>query len=68
MSSAPRAGIRLAVSAGLLVLGVIIGLIFENVWLGLLLAVIVWFGWFLGFESRRGHNEGVNDEDHGIEL
>jgi hypothetical protein len=38
------------------------------VWLGVLLAAIVWFGWFLGYESRRGHNAGVNDEDHGVEL
>ena len=68
MQSSPRIGTRLAVSAGLIVIGVVVGLIFENVWLGLLLAVIVWFGWFLGFESRRGHNEGVNDEDHGVEL
>lgn len=64
----PRLPIRLLITAGLLVLGVVIGLIFENVWLGVLLAAIVWFGWFLGFESRRGHNQGVNDEDHGIEL
>lgn len=64
----PRLAIRLLISAGLLVVGVVIGLIFENVWLGVLLAAIVWFGWFLGFESRRGHNQGVNDEDHGIEL
>ncbi|GAA1137239.1 MULTISPECIES: hypothetical protein [Microbacterium] len=68
MKTPPRTGFRLLISAGLLVIGVVVGLIFENVWLGVLLAVIVWFGWFLGFESRRGHNEGVNDEDHGIEL
>ncbi len=64
----PRLALRLLITAGLLVLGIVIGLIFENVWLGVLLAAIVWFGWFLGFESRRGHNQGVNDEDHGIEL
>ena len=65
----PRLPLRLLVTAALLVLGVVIGLIFENVWLGLLLAGIVWFGWFLAFESRRGgRDEGVNDEDHGIEL
>jgi hypothetical protein len=68
MAPPRRTGIRLGISAALLVLGVVIGLIFENVWLGVLLAVIVWFGWFLAFESRRGHNAGVNDEDHGIEL
>ncbi len=63
-----RLALRLAVTVGLLVLGVVIGLIFQNVWLGVLLAAIVWIGWFLGYESRRGHNAGVNDEDHGIEL
>ncbi|MFK0402075.1 hypothetical protein ACIQTT_07065 [Microbacterium sp. NPDC090225] len=63
-----RLALRLIVTIGLLVLGVVIGLIFQNVWLGVLLAAIVWIGWFLGYESRRGHNAGVNDEDHGIEL
>ncbi|WP_091230305.1 hypothetical protein [Microbacterium sp. 3J1] len=60
--------LRFSVTAGLLVLGIIIGLIFQNVWLGILLAAIVWLGWFLGYESRRGRNAGVNDEDKGIEL
>jgi hypothetical protein len=63
-----RLALRLSVTVGLLVLGVVIGLIFQNVWLGVLLAAIVWIGWFLGYESRRGHNDGVNDEDHGIEI
>ncbi|MFJ4173253.1 hypothetical protein [Microbacterium sp. NPDC089696] len=63
-----RTALRLSVTLGLLVIGVVIGLIFQNVWLGLLLAAIVWLGWFLGYESRRGRNAGVNDEDHGIEL
>ncbi len=60
--------LRFVVTAGLLVLGIVVGLIFQNVWLGILLAAIVWLGWFLGYESRRGRNAGVNDEDHGIEL
>ncbi|OAN35281.1 hypothetical protein [Microbacterium sp. H83] len=63
-----RNALRFSVTAGLLVLGIIIGLIFQNVWLGILLAAIVWLGWFLGYESRRGRNAGVNDEDRGIEL
>jgi hypothetical protein len=63
-----RTGLRLLVTGGLLVLGIVIGLILQNVWLGLLLAAVVWLGWFLGYESRRGRNAGVNDEDHGIEL
>ena len=63
-----RSLLRILVTVGLLIVGVVIGLIFHNVWLGVLLAAIVWFGWFLGYESSRGHNAGVNDEDHGIEL
>ena len=63
-----RTALRISVTVGLLVVGVVIGLIFQNVWLGVLLAAIVWFGWFLGYESRRGRNAGVNDEDHGVEL
>lgn len=68
MNTPRRAGLRVLVPVALLVLGVVIGLILQNVWLGVLLALLVWLVWFLGFESRRGHNEGVNDEDHGIEL
>jgi Flp pilus assembly protein TadB len=63
-----RRALRVSVTAGLLIVGVVIGLIFQNVWLGILLAAIVWLGWFLGYESRRGNNAGVNDEDHGVEL
>lgn len=63
-----RTALRASVTLGLLVAGVVIGLVFQNVWLGILLAAIVWLGWFLGYESRRGRNAGVNDEDHGIEL
>lgn len=68
MNARRRLGLRLLVTIGLLVIGVVVGLILQNVWLGLLLAAIVWLGWFLGYESRRGRNAGVNDEDHGIEL
>jgi hypothetical protein len=68
MNPRRRTWLRLLVPLGLLVLGVVVGLIFQNVWLGVLLAAIVWLGWFLGYESRRGHNAGVNDEDNGIEL
>ncbi|MCE0508868.1 MULTISPECIES: hypothetical protein [Microbacterium] len=63
-----RRAIRISITVGLLIVGVVVGLIFQNVWLGVLLAAIVWLGWFLGYESRRGNNAGVNDEDHGIEL
>jgi hypothetical protein len=52
----------------LIVLGVVIGLILQNVWLGLLLAVIVSLVWLISAESRKGGNAGVNDETHGIEI
>ena len=63
-----RTALRFSATAGLLIVGVVIGLIFQNVWLGILLAAIVWLGWVIGYESRRGRNAGVNDEDHGVEL
>lgn len=52
----------------LIALGIVIGLILQNVWLGLLLAAIVSVGWLIAVESRKGGNVGVNDESHGIEL
>lgn len=52
----------------LVVLGVVIGLILQNVWLGLLLAAIVSVVWLVAAESRKGDNAGVNDESHGIEI
>ncbi|MDQ0644414.1 hypothetical protein [Microbacterium murale] len=52
----------------LVVLGVVIGLVLQNVWLGLLLAAIVSLVWLFAVESRKGDNAGVNDESNGIEL
>ncbi|GAB3632459.1 hypothetical protein GCM10027421_18120 [Microbacterium shaanxiense] len=52
----------------LVVLGIVIGLILQNVWLGLLLAAVVSLVWLIAVESRKGGNAGVNDESHGIEL
>ena len=48
--------------------GVLFGLIWQNVWLGLLLAAVVSLGWLIAFESSRGRNVGVNDPDNGVEL
>ena len=48
--------------------GVLFGLVFQNVWLGLILAVVVSLGWLIAFESSRGRNVGVNDPDNGVEL
>jgi hypothetical protein len=55
-------------TVGLVALGVLFGLIFGNVWLGIILSAIVSIGWLIAYESSRGRNVGVNDEDHGIEL
>lgn len=55
-------------TVALIVLGVVVGLSLQNVWLGLLLAVIVSLVWLISAESRKGHNAGVNDESRGIEL
>lgn len=55
-------------TVALLVLGVVIGLVLQNVWLGLLLAAIVSVVWLVAAESRKGDNAGVNDESHGIEI
>lgn len=52
----------------LFILGIVIGLILQNVWLGLLLALVVSVVWLIAAESRKGGNTGVNDESHGIEL
>ena len=49
-------------------LGVLFGLIVGNVWLGLVLAAVISIGWLIAYESWRGRNVGVNDDDHGIEL
>ncbi len=40
----------------------------QNVWLGLLLAAVISLGWLIAFESNRGRNVGVNDPDNGVEL
>ena len=50
-------------TALLLVVGAIIGLVLSNVWLGLLLAVLVSIGWLIAYESQRGHNPGLHDDD-----
>jgi len=53
----------------LLILGVVVGLILENVWLGLALATIVSIGWLMAYESWRGKNPGLHDPwDDGAQL
>lgn len=53
----------------LLAAGVVFGLILQNVWLGLLLAVIVSIGWLLTYESWRGRTPRLDDPwDDGAQL
>jgi hypothetical protein len=49
-------------------LGVLFGLVFGNVWLGLVLGAAISVGWLIAYESWRGSNAGVNDDDHGVQL
>ena len=54
----------------LLGLGIIIGLILGNVWLGVMLAVLVSIGWIIAYESWRGGRAGGLDDpfDDGARL
>ena len=53
----------------LLAAGVVFGLILQNVWLGLLLAIIVSIGWLLAYESWRGRTPRLDDpRDDGAQL
>ena len=52
-----------------LALGVLFGLVFGNVWLGLVLAAVVSIGWLIAYESWRGRHVGLNDpDDNGAQL
>jgi hypothetical protein len=42
--------------------------VWQNVWLGLIIAAAVSVGWLIAYESSRGRNVGVNDPDNGIQL
>ncbi|KTS60078.1 hypothetical protein NS206_12280 [Microbacterium testaceum] len=55
-------------SVVLFIVGILFGLVWQNVWLGLILAAAVSVGWLIAYESSRGRNVGVNDEDNGIQL
>ncbi len=53
----------------LLAAGVLFGLVMENVWLGLLLAVIISVGWLIAYESWRGRTPRLDDPwDDGAQL
>lgn len=53
----------------LLGLGVIVGLILQNVLLGVTIAIIVSIGWLIAYESWRGKNPRLHDPwDDGAQL
>ncbi|GAA5026148.1 hypothetical protein ACFQRL_12150 [Microbacterium fluvii] len=59
----------LAGTVVLLVLGVVLGLILQNVWLGLAIAVVISIGWLIAYESWRGKTPGLDDPyDDGAKL
>lgn len=60
--------LSIVLSVAALALGAVVGVILGNVWLGLAIGAIVAIVLLIGGQSSRGHNQGVNDEDHGIEL
>jgi hypothetical protein len=53
----------------LLGVGAIVGLALGSIWLGLFIAGIVSFGWIMAYESSRGRNPDLFDnEDDGARL
>lgn len=65
----PRGRLQWLLGTVLLIgLGVLFGLIFGNVWLGIVLGAVISIGWLIAYESWRGRNSGVNDDDRGIQL
>lgn len=53
----------------LLALGILFGLIMQNVWLGVTIAVIVSIGWLIAYESWRGRTPDLEDPwDDGAQL
>lgn len=49
--------------------GIIFGMIWGNVWLGIVIAAAVSIGWLIAYESWRGSNVGLeNRDDDGAQL
>ncbi len=59
----------IAGSVVLLALGVLVGLILQNLALGIAIALIVSIGWVIAYESWRGRNPDLDDPyDNGAKL
>lgn len=49
--------------------GIVFGMIWGSVWLGIVLAAAISIGWLMAYESWRGHNVGIdNRDDDGAQL
>lgn len=49
--------------------GILVGILLENIWTGVLVALAVSVGWLIAYESWRGRNVGVYDrDDDGAQL
>ena len=56
-------------TVALIVLGIVVGLILDNVVPGLALAVLISIGWLIAYESWRGNTPGLDDPfDDGAQL
>ncbi|MET2010613.1 hypothetical protein ABXJ56_03620 [Microbacterium chocolatum] len=56
-------------TALLFALGIMFGLIWENLLLGIVIAAAVSIGWLIAYESWRGRNVGLeNRDDDGAQL
>jgi hypothetical protein len=47
----------------LIVVGAIVGLVLESIWLGLAIAAAVSIGWLIAYESWRGRTPDLYDDD-----
>lgn len=49
--------------------GIVFGLIWNNIWVGLVIAAAVSIGWLMAYESWRGRNVGLeNRDDDGAQV
>lgn len=53
----------------ILAIGVVVGMLLNNIVFGLVIAVVVSLGWIIAYESWRGRQVGIyNRDDDGAQL
>ena len=56
-------------TAVIFAVGIVFGMIWGQVWLGIVLAGAVFMGWLIAYESARGRSVGMeNRDDDGAQL